>query len=57
MAKLWQFFKGHPKAAFSEKVQRGTKENFSKTAENVALVSKAQKQSGANGIIRQLECT
>ena len=23
MAKLWQFWQGHPKPAFSEKVQRG----------------------------------
>ena len=23
MAKLWQFLQGHPKAAFSEKVQKG----------------------------------
>ena len=23
MAKLWQFLRGHPKPAFSEKVQRG----------------------------------
>ena len=28
MAKLWQFRQGHPKAAFSEKVQRGDEEKF-----------------------------
>ena len=28
MAKLWQFGQGHPKAAFSEKVQRGDEEKF-----------------------------
>ena len=30
MAKLWQFRQGHPKAAFSEKVQRVDEEKFSK---------------------------
>ena len=30
MAKLWQFSEGHPKPAFSEKVQRGDQENFFK---------------------------
>ena len=30
MAKLWQFLQGHPKPAFSEKVQRGKKENLFK---------------------------
>ena len=28
MAKLWQFRQGHPKAALSEKVQRGDEEKF-----------------------------
>ena len=51
MAKLWQFWQGHPKAAFSEKVQRGTKGNFSKIVQKDALAEKAQKHSGANGII------
>ena len=37
-AKLWQFLQGHPKLAFSVKVQRETKENFSKIAQKVALV-------------------
>ena len=30
MAKLWQFRQGHPKPAFSEKVQRGDEEEFFK---------------------------
>ena len=30
MVKLWQFRQGHPKAAFSEKVQRGDEEKFFK---------------------------
>ena len=38
MAKLWQFLQGHPKPAFSVKVQRETKENFSKITQKVALV-------------------
>ena len=28
MFKLWQFLEGHPKPAFSEKVQRGDQEKF-----------------------------
>ena len=51
MAKLLQFLQGHPKHAFSEKVQRGTKGNFSKIAQEVALAWKTQKHSAANGII------
>ena len=30
MAKLWQFLQGHPKPAFSEKVQRGDQKKFFK---------------------------
>ena len=30
MAKLWQFSQGHPKPAFSEKVQRGDQGKFFK---------------------------
>ena len=30
MAKLWQFRQGHPKPAFSEKVQMGDEEKFFK---------------------------
>ena len=37
MATLWQFLQGHPRHAFSKKVQRGFKRNFSKLAQNVAL--------------------
>ena len=36
MARLWQFLQGHPKPAFSKKVQTGTKRNFSKIAQKVA---------------------
>ena len=36
---------------FLKKCKGGTKENFSKIAQKVALVWKAQKHSGANGII------
>ena len=51
MTKLWQFWQGDPKPAFSEKVQGGTKGNFSKIAQKDALAEKAQKHTGANGII------
>ena len=30
MAKLWQFWQGHPKPAFSKKVQGGDQRKFSK---------------------------
>ena len=36
---------------FLKKYKGGTKGNFSKIAQKVALVLKAQKHSGANGII------
>ena len=36
---------------FLKKCKGGTKENFSQIAQKVALVWKAQKHSGANGII------
>ena len=36
---------------FLKKYKGGTKGNFSKIAQKVALVWKAQKHSGANGII------
>ena len=48
MAKLWQFSQGHPKPAFSVKLQTGDQGKFLK---KVALVWKAQKYTGANGII------
>ena len=51
MAEVWQFLQGHPKPAFSEKVQRGDQEKFFKNHQKVALAEKAQKHTGANGII------
>ena len=51
MAKLQQFLQGHPNPAFSDKVQKGDQGNFSKIAQKRDLVWKAQKHSGANGII------
>ena len=36
---------------FVKKCKGGTKENFSKIAQKVALASKGQEHSGANGII------
>ena len=56
MAKLWQFSQGHPKPAFSEKVQKREQWKFLKNAQKVALLWKAQKLSGGNGIILQLVC-
>ena len=47
MTKLWQFWQGRQKPPFSEKVQRGTKGNFSKIAQKDALAEKAQKQTVA----------
>ena len=49
MAKLWQFSQRHPKAPFSEKVQRGDQGKFFKNRPKIP--SKTRKQSGANGII------
>ena len=51
MAKLWQFLQRHPKAAFSKKAQTGEQLNFSKIAQKDALPEKAQKHTGANGVI------
>ena len=42
---------------FLKKYKGGTKGNFSKIAQKVALVWKAQKHSGANNIILYLVCT
>ena len=42
---------------FLKKCNGGTKGNFSKIAQKVALVWKAQKHSGANNIILYLVCT
>ena len=51
MVKLWQISKGHPKPAFSVKAQTGDQRKFLKNRQKVALVWKAQKHSGVNGII------
>ena len=42
---------------FLKKCKGGTKGNFSKIAQKVNLVWKAQKHSGANGILLYLVCT
>ena len=42
---------------FLKKCKGGTKRNFSKIAQKVALASKGQEHTGANGIILQLVCT
>ena len=42
---------------FLQKCKGGTKANFSKIAQKIALVLKAQKHSGANGITLKLVCT
>ena len=42
---------------FWKSAKRGTKGNFSKIAQKVVFVWKAQKHSGANGIIPKLVCT
>ena len=44
----WQFLQGHPKPAFSIKEQKGDQE---KSPKKIALVWKAEKHTGANGII------
>ena len=44
------------KPHFLKKCKGETKENFSKIAQKVALPSKTQKHSGANGIILLLVC-
>ena len=54
MAKLRQFLEGHPKPVFSVKVQRGDQGKFLKNRQKVAFVSKAQKHTGANGVILNL---
>ena len=57
MAKLWQFLQGHPKPAFSEKVQRGDQGKFFKNRPKSGPRLKGQKHSAANGIILLLACT
>ena len=51
MAKLWQFSQGHQKPAFSVKAQTGDQWKFLKNRPKKTLVWKAQKHTGANGII------
>ena len=55
MAQLWLFRQGHPH--FQKKCKGGTKGNFSKLAQKVGFVWKAEKHSGANGIIPKLVWT
>ena len=43
MAKLWQFLQGHPKPAFSEKVQRGDQGKFFKNRPKSSLRLKGPK--------------
>ena len=57
MAKLWQFSQGHPKPAFSEKVQRGDQGKFFKNRPKSCPRLKGQKHSAANGIILLFVCT
>ena len=40
MAEVWQFLQGHPKPAFSEKVQREDQEKFFKNHQKTALLDK-----------------
>ena len=51
MAKLLQFLQGHPKPAFSEKVQRGDEGKFLKNRPKSSPRLKSQKHSDGNGII------
>ena len=57
----WRSYGNFEKVAqnphFLKKCKGGTKENFSKIARKVNLVWKAQKHSGANGILLYLVCT
>ena len=51
MAKLWQFSPANPHPNFLKKGKEGTKGNFSKIAQKVALAWKVQKHSAAKGFI------
>ena len=57
----WPSYRNFRKATqnphFLKKCKGGTKENFLKIAQKVALVWKVQRHSGANGIILYLVCT
>ena len=57
MAKLWQFLQGHPRPAFSKKVQRGDQGKFFKNRPKSKPRLKGKKHSGANGILLYLVCT
>ena len=57
MAKLWQILQGHPKAAFSEKVQRGDQGKFFKNRPKSSPRLKSQQHSGANVIILYIVST
>ena len=58
MAKLWQFWEGHPKPAFSKKsAKERLREVFRKSPKKVALPSKTLKHSGSNNIILYLVYT
>ena len=54
MAKLEQFSEGHPKPAFSEKVQRGDQEKFFKNRPESSPRFNGPNPSGANVIIPKL---
>ena len=51
MATLLQFWEGHPKPAFSEKVQRGDQGKFFKKRRKSSPPLKRPKNTGANYII------
>ena len=57
MAKLWQFLQGHPKPAYSEKVQRGNQGKFFKNRPKSSPRLKSQQHSGANVIILYIVST
>ena len=46
MAKLWQFRQGHPKPAFSEKVQRGDEEKFFEVPQKQPSLKRASSTMG-----------
>ena len=53
----WDFRKVTQNPHFLKKCKGGTKGNFSKIAQKVAFVWKAQKHSAVSGIIPELVCT
>ena len=57
MAKSLRFAQGHPKPAFSEKVQREDQGKFFKNRRESSPRLKGLKHSAANGIILLLVCT